>query len=278
MKSDDFGDRMKFYEMMEARRVLLPTLPILVRIDGRCFSSFTAGLPRPYYENLSFLMQETTKYLVSNVGARVGYTQSDEISLLLYQEEFADEIFFGGRVQKLVSVIASMATNFFVRNGPDRLASEKERLQNRWDKVMFDCRVWSLPSQEEAVNAILWREKDATKNSISMAARAYYSHAALEGKKASEMQEMLHLVGVNWNNYPDFFKRGTYIQRRCRERKFTIAEIEKLPPMHEARRDPNLVVRRTNIVNIAMPPLSKVVNRVEVLFNGADPLTTSSNG
>lgn len=133
--------------------------------------------------------------------------------------------------------------------------------------------MWNVPSLEEAANAFLWRELDATKNSIAMAARAYFSHKQIDNKSGTEMQEMLRQKGVEWNDYPDFFKRGTYVQRRKTLRKFTAEELDKLPPLHEARKNPDLMVERTDCVALALPPLRLVKNRVEVLFAGAEPQT-----
>jgi tRNA(His) 5'-end guanylyltransferase len=105
-----------------------------------------------------------------------------------------------------------------------------------------------------------------------MAARARYGHRELENRSGSEMQEMLWQKGVNWNDYPAFFKRGTFLQRRKVTRTFTSAELEALPERHEARRNPDLVVERTECVALDMPPFGKVVNRTEVVFGGAEPV------
>jgi len=166
-----------------------------------------------------------------------------------------------------VSVLASLTTVWFNHRLPDFLPPEyAARLPH------FDARVWNVPTVEEATNAFLWREFDATKNSISMAARAVFSHKQLDGKHGGEMTAMLRERGVEYNDYPAFFKRGTYIQRRKTSRKFTTDELDKLPPRHEARTNPDLVVERTDYVALDMPPLSTVKNRSEVLFDGAEPV------
>lgn len=261
--SDDFGDRMKLYEQAEAGRKALPLLPIVIRLDGKGFSKWTKGLERPYDKRLSDIMVEVTEYLVSELGACIGYTESDEISLVLYSDDIKKEVFFDGKIQKLVSVSASMAT-----------ASFNLRCQGVFDKpiALFDSRVWTVPTLGEAANAILWREQDATKNSISMAARCYYSHKELQNKNGAEMQEMLFQKGVNWNDYPAFFKRGTFVQRRKEQRKFSADELEKLPAQHEARKNPDLVIERSVIKPIDMPKFSSVKNRVGVIFYGEDPI------
>ncbi len=77
---DSMGDRMKRYERVEAERRLSSALPVVARIDGRCFSSWTNGLQRPHDARLHRLMVDTTTHLMREAGACVGYTQSDEIS------------------------------------------------------------------------------------------------------------------------------------------------------------------------------------------------------
>ena len=189
---DAFGDRMKVYEQVEAGRKLIPLLPVMARIDGKCFSNFTRGLNRPYDINLSKLMIDTTKWLVEETNACMGYTQSDEISLTWYADKFESQIFFDGKIQKIVSVIASMTTAKFNQLLPNYLS---QVYANKL--ATFDARVWNVPNIVEGSNVFLWRELDATKNSISMAARAYFSHNALMDKNGSEMQEMLFQKGIN---------------------------------------------------------------------------------
>ena len=160
---DQFGDRMKLYEHQEAGRRVLPLLPVCARIDGKGFSKFTKGLQRPYDTRLVELMCQTTAYLVQETQACIGYTQSDEISLVWYSDEYKSQIFFDRRVQKMVSVIASITTAFFNAHLAEHLPEKAGEL------ALFDCRVWQVPTLEEAANTVLWREFDATKNSISMA-------------------------------------------------------------------------------------------------------------
>ena len=264
----DFGDRMKMFEGMEAKRMLMPKLPVLIRIDGKGFSKFTKGLKRPYDKRLSDLMVEVTKLVVQEYGALVGYTQSDELSLVLYSETLESQLPYNGRIQKLVGDISAFATLHFNRLLPEYL---EDQFVKRYPR--FDCRVWNVPTLEEAANAILWRELDATKNSISMAAQHYFSHKVLQGKHGNEMQDMLMLEkNVNWNDYPAFFKRGSYVKKVTVSRKYSCDEIEKLPLKHQARTNPDLIVERQDVQVVSMPPFNRVVNRVGVIFNGEEPL------
>ncbi|MBN9118159.1 MAG: tRNA(His) guanylyltransferase Thg1 family protein [Planctomycetes bacterium] len=264
---DGLGDRMKRYEGAEAGRRLMPLLPVLARLDGRAFHSFVRGLDRPFDRRLSELMIDTATFLVRETNAAVGYTQSDEITLAWVPEGYDAQVFFDGRVQKMTSTLAALCSAHFNRRLPAFLPAEfAERLP------VFDCRVWNVPTLEEAANTFLWRELDAAKNSVSMAARVYYEHAELHDRSGAEMQELLWKKGVNWADYPTFFKRGTFVRRWKVSRPFAAAELEALPQKHAARSDPALVVERSECGPLDLPPLSKVGNRVGVLFRGEEPL------
>lgn len=263
----DLSDRMKLYEQIGAGQSLIPNLPVLVRIDGKAFHTWTRGLERPYSAALQNLFDDVTGYLVSATNAVIGYTQSDEISLILWNHAKPEsQIMFDGRVAKLTSVLASMATARFNQLVPLHLPQKAECL------AFFDCRVWNVPSEEEAVNCLVWRELDATRNSIQSAAYALYSQKQLHKKDTKEMQEMIFQKGVNWNDYPTRFKRGGYFRRVLIERQFTAPELEALPPSHEAHKNPNLLIRRHQIQRLDLPPLIRIPNRVDVIFNHAEPI------
>ena len=264
-KNDVLGNRMKGYENTTCGTRLFSRIPVIARLDGKGFSKFTKGLQRPYDERLTNFMVETTKYLVKETNANCGYHQSDEITLVWYSESHESKIYFDGRLFKMISDLAAMASVYFNRELPNYLP-EKAHLMPR-----FDCRVFNVPTIHEAANTFLWRELDATKNSISMAAQHYYSHKELEGKNGSEKQEMLFQKGINWNDYPSFFKRGTYIQRKRQLTKFSTEELERLPEKHQARLNPDLMIERWTINKVDMPPLMTVKNREEVILFGAEP-------
>jgi len=265
--SDALGDRMKIYERRETSHTVLPRAPVYARIDGRCFSSFTKDMNRPYDIDMSRCMIETTKVMVKHTNALIGYTQSDEISLCWIQDKPDSELPFGGKIFKMTSCLASLTTASFLLHA-----------QKKWpDKVTakpptFDCRVFSLPDKDELANAFLWRERDATKNAISMAARAYYGPSQLHLKNASDMQEMLFQKGVNFNDYPDFFKRGTFVRRETVERQLTDEELERIPEKHK----PDGPVIRNIIQELTMPSFGSVTNRSDVITTFAEPITDSS--
>lgn len=266
MRFEELGDRMKMFEKQSLPERFIPGLPIMARMDGRAFHSFTRGLQRPYDEPLRRCMIETTKELVRVSGARMGYTQSDEITLMFYEEDPQTQIWFDGKGQKLISNLASEATLEFFLQVQEKLPSEYAQ-----KKPKFDARVWQVPTPEEAINAFIWREMDATKNSISMMAHANFSHKMLHGMNSGTKIKLLEAHGHRWDQMPDSFKRGTYVRREKTVRPFTTEEIDKLPEKHEARFNPNLMVERTDVVEMSMPPIHRVYNKFEVFFEGDRP-------
>jgi tRNA(His) 5'-end guanylyltransferase len=259
---DALGDRMKEFEMMEAGRRLMPGLPIMVRLDGRSFHTFTKGMPRPFHEPMSLAMIETAKYLVEETNACFAYTQSDEISLGYWNENDHSETLFNGRVEKLCSVLAGLATAKFNHEVIARMPERAKLLP------IFDARVFNMPNLDEMVNCILFRALDCAKNSITMAASAYYSHKELHGKGGAAKHEMLRAKGVNWADYPSFFKDGSFLRRETFLKELTPQELARIP---EHRR-PTGPVQRSAVRVIDMPPFARVANPKEVLFNGAAPV------
>src|SRR5574343_461038 len=154
MLNDTLGDYMKKLEkQLPSASRAEKGKPLIARLDGRAFHSFTRGLQRPFDAALTQLMQETTQRLVKETNALIGYTQSDEITLIWYEaEETPSDYIFGGRCQKLNSILASTATGYFVKRLPE-LLPEKKHLN-----PVFDCRVWQVPSIRDAYLALLWRE------------------------------------------------------------------------------------------------------------------------
>ncbi len=173
MEKATLGDRMKAYERHETDRRFMDFAPIVARMDGRGFSKWTKGLPRPYDLPLSEVMISVARQLVENTGARIGYTQSDEITLVFLIDDIRQSMMFDGKVQKLCSVLASMTTAIFIT---ECLAKQGSEIAKRaMQAPHFDARIFQLPTRTEAANAVLWREQDAARNSISTAAQAFYS-------------------------------------------------------------------------------------------------------
>jgi tRNA(His) 5'-end guanylyltransferase len=206
MDKTNLGDRMKDYE--NAFRKYVPEKSyIVLRLDGKAFHTYTKGLNKPYDYHLMEDMAETAQYLCENIqGAWWGYTQSDEITLVLtpFAKENSDS-WFKGNIQKMVSISAAMATAKF------NILRREGRGINKI--ALFDSRVFILPSKEEVMNCLIWRQRDAIKNSISMAAQSVYSHAALNKKNGDDQLQMLLDKDIDWNDYPTPAKCGTIVRK-----------------------------------------------------------------
>lgn len=210
----NLGDRIKMYEKLETSSRFIPMVPIYARIDGRSFSKFTKNMTKPFDRTLSQIMMQVTKYLVEETGACIGYTQSDEISLIFNQKTVESDIFFSGKKQKMISILAALTTAKFVELA---LKYYPEECSKRLP--VFDCRVFQVPSKIEAVNCLNWRSEDAIRNSIQMAGRAVFSHSQLDRKNQNQILDMLvNEKQINWNDYPKFFKEGTFWQRQTYEK------------------------------------------------------------
>lgn len=201
---------MKGYEFT-TRTSLLGRTPVIIRLDGKAFHTYTSKMPRPFYEPLHQLMVETTEYLCKEVGTcQLGYTQSDEISLLLKDwTKFNTQAWFDNQVQKMVSTSAAIATAIFNDLAPSYLEAQYRR--QRFG--LFDSRVFNLP-MEEVCNYFIWRQQDATRNSINAVGQANFSHKDLQYKSTNDVQQMLLTQkDINWNDFPTWAKRGTCVRR-----------------------------------------------------------------
>jgi len=221
MKTDDLGTRMKKYEHT-FRHYLMRRQPVIIRLDGKAFHTFTKGMKKPFDLILATTMWETTKYLCQKIqGCKLGYTQSDEISLLLTDyEKLNIDPWLDYNIQKMTSISASIATwafNHFFNINVQNVVSKDSTydIVKYVDKVgFFDSRVFNL-AKEEVCNYMIWRQQDASKNSISMVAQANFSHKELLNKNSSEMQEMLFSQkNINWNDIITPYKRGLCVTKK----------------------------------------------------------------
>ncbi len=233
--SFSLDDRMKRYENV-SRMYLTRRVPVIIRIDGKAFHTFTRGMKKPFDRILMTAMQETMRYLCENIqGCVLGYTQSDEITLVLTDyTTVTTDAWFGYGVQKMSSISASMATMAFnsifvdTVNAAQQFYDTESSIEGalafnylvyekKFWSAMFDARAFSVPV-EEVCNCLIWRQQDATRNSIEAAGQAHFSAGRLHGKNCNQIQEMLWQEhSINWNDYPVDFKRGSCCRRETVE-------------------------------------------------------------
>lgn len=233
--NDELGTRMKTYYEQVPKTRLVRRMPVAIRIDGKAFHTFTRGFQKPFDEVLGNAMIRTMNYLCKNIqGCVFGYTQSDEITLLLIDYQKLDtSAWFDYEVQKMCSIAASMATMEFNRAFADEVEHWWETVNSLMDRpltegeyaafekylkaytkamnsgAMFDARVFNIP-KEEACNLVYWRQLDAARNSVQMVGQANFSHSELQGCSCNKIQDMLMVnKGINWNNFKTRWKRGT---------------------------------------------------------------------
>jgi len=269
---DQLGDRMKGYEQ-NSRITLTRRVPVIIRLDGKAFHTYTRGLKKPFDRVLMTTMQNTMQYLCENIQNCVfGYTQSDEITLVMTDyKTITTDAWFGNGVQKMCSVAASMATvafNKFFAEEFAKLAEETaeawnvsneeyaylETLESKLFKAIFDARVFSIPV-DEVCNCLIWRQQDATRNSIEAVGQANFSHNELHKKTCNQIQEMLWSErNINWNDFPIDCKRGACCWR-----------VEESVPMTDPRNPENKinVTRRRWRIDREPPVFTQDRNYVE---------------
>jgi tRNA(His) guanylyltransferase len=263
---DPVGDRCKRYEQRDAQ-VLLHGVPVIARIDGRAFHTFTRGLERPFSDRFRDLMVQTTCDLVEDSGALLGYTQSDEITLV-WNPTGDTQMWFGGKVQKVVSHLSAVASVSFNRYLPKYIPEKSD--VRPWPT--FDARVWSVPSLADVVENLAWREADAVRNSVSAVAQSLYSHKDLHGANTAKQHDLIHAKGLNWNDFDDAHKRGVYVKRIQESHVISPEEIAKLPERHELRKQYEAgtvtvaAYSRAVVKRISVPPISKMNDPYKTLL------------
>ncbi len=224
------GDRMKLYEEVTRGKLPLRTYT-LIRVDGRSFHTFTKKFKRPFDENFVNMMNQSAIALCEEVqGCKIGFVQSDEISIIMTDfDDINTNPWFDGIVQKICSNSSSIVTERFNKEfilwSMDQIVSKFLTFGlpfnidigveiRKMNGARFDSRVFTIPSPTDVINYLIWRQQDATRNSISSVAQSLYSHKELEGKSGSVQQEMIFQKGQNWNEYPVGLKRGRVIVKR----------------------------------------------------------------
>ena len=196
----DYEDRNKYYLPRRTNAI--------IRIDGKNFSKYTKGLKDPYDEDMIRAMEETMKSLCKEIqGVKFGYTQSDEINLLLKDDDKpTTEAFYDNNIQKMASISASMTTAFF--NHFMSMFSDHQEL------ACFDARVFTIPQLVEFENYFIWINKDGIRNSINSYGRSVFSHKQLENKNTKEIIEMCSNENKEWEEEIEEYKYGSICYKK----------------------------------------------------------------
>lgn len=200
----DLDDRMKKYE----KRYELPiNLPVIIRIDGRAFHTFTRGMQKPFDETFIDMMNTIGLRLCDEIqNCKLALLQSDEINFLVYNGVDSTP-WFGNEIQKICSISASLAATIGTKYMSDNIPNKNKVA------ISFDSRAFIIPPKD-VVNYFIWRQQDWERNSLQMLTRKYYSQKDMENKGCEDMHEMLYTKGDNWNNLPTYLKRGRCIIKK----------------------------------------------------------------
>lgn len=245
-EADPLGDEVKALEAAFERRVAEPGQFLMARADGRAFHTFTKGMRKPFDPAMSNAMQYTARNLAHMFNARLAYTQSDEITLCFYYpaDGTGTDYPYGGRLQKLCSLIAAQASVLFYARVVAEVESGSWPESKLNDLPVFDCRVFRALTYETVLNSFIWREKDARKNAVSMAASAHYTEKQLNGVSTGDRLKLLREAGVTFNDYPQHFRAGMYFYRRERTVPLDAATLAKIP---EGKAPPDGMVTRRSV-------------------------------
>lgn len=261
-KNLKLGNRMKNYYEQVSKTKLMHKCPVAIRIDGCHFRTFTKNLNKPFDDIIIKTMQSTMKYLCANIqGCILGYTQSDEITLILTDyKNINSDAWFDYEVEKLCSVSAIMATlafnQFFKENvnlykfkAYDGISKYKDDITEKYIKnldkavengAIFVARCFNIP-KEEVTNLLYWRQKDAIRNSIQMVGQAHFSQKELNHKSSEDIKHMLCDKNIVWDVFPKAKRFGS-----CCIKKETV--IENNNP-----NEPNIYKRNKWIIDDNIP-------------------------
>jgi tRNA(His) 5'-end guanylyltransferase len=206
LKGDSLGDRMKGYEM--AFRFVLPKrMPLIIRLDGRSWHTYTQHLTKPLDTNLINAMDQVAIKLCQEIdGVVLAYVQSDEISILIHNyKTLQTQAWFDNQVQKLCSISASIAAA--------KMTALSHSIFGEIKEAHFDSRCFILP-ESEVCNYFLWRQRDASRNSVQMLARSLASYKECENKNNAELQELIIQKDQNWNNWLTSYRRGRCVIKK----------------------------------------------------------------
>lgn len=256
---DSLGVEQKKYESMRLER-MMPMIPIIARLDGKAFHTFTKGLNRPFDINLQQCMQNTMLILSEKFNVDLAYTQSDEISLVWYNTK-SEKIIFDGRSDKYTSLLAATASVAFYKELLKFLPTKVKEVP------IFDCRVFQVPNRQIVFENIVWRWMDARKNSVSMLASSHFSDKELHGRSTKQRKEMLNDIGVYWDNLTDACKTGTFCKRTeyLKEVTSEFKELIKDPMTYDGK----IYVKRKKF-DLVFPPSLYCINLINTTLTSEE--------
>lgn len=254
-ENSELSKKCKQYEKRFNNKTFIQGLPLLARLDGRAFHTFTKGLNRPFDERLTTCMTNTAKYLLEEFKADLVYTQSDEITLF-WNIQSESELFFSGKMFKLNSVLAASCSVFFYKELIKHLPKKADKIP------VFDCRTWQVPGLRDVVDVFVWRQLDATRNSVNSLAQSIFKHSELQNKNRKEVLRMLKEKNVNWHDLAIGLRRGFYYHKVQTEEVLDFTERTDIPEKHRLKK----TVIRNKIVERDIPVIHESNDNYDLFF------------
>ena len=219
----DISLKEKCRNYQKRRDYVVPTDNFIIcHIDGRSFSNMIKNkFQQPFDECFIGMMNETAQYLCKNVqGTQLAYVQSDEITLIIKKVKEDGDIFFSGRLCKMQSVIASLATAKFNQLMTLYTMEYHPKINPKYTienmaLYQFDCKVWDVDNANDAMAWLLFRNIDCVRNSKQQTAQTYLPHKELLKKNADEQIALLEQEkGIRWGDLLMGEKYGRLIQKQ----------------------------------------------------------------
>ena len=219
LNKDTLGDRVKRYESV-SKLLLTRRTPVIVRVDGKAFHTFTRGCNKPYdkdiLKSMVYAANQTAKQMQ---GFKLAYIQSDEASFLLTDYDTLETgAWFDYELSKIVSITASLFTAYFNKYWQQTLSNKRgvgvneiQRIKHLQKVALFDARAFNVP-QDDWQNVFIWRQRDWERNSIQMLARSLFSYKELHGENTAGLHQLIQGAGKDWNELEDVFKYGAFIK------------------------------------------------------------------
>lgn len=254
---NSLGDKHKALEKVQAGAKLVPGVPVIARLDGRAFHTVTRNAVKPFDSGLIASMKNSAKSLLTAFQADVAYCQSDEITLVWKNLDQFDM-----KIQKMCSLLAAHCSVVFNRE------LEKFGFITSVETPIFDCRIWQVADLDTATENLLWRQWDAFKNSVSMAAHAMFSNKDLHGKHTGDKINMMRDAGYEWHKLPMSHRSGSFFWKIEELKTLTSEELSNIPEQYR----PTAPVLRSVVKEHEIGRLTAIKNGTDVIFHGAPPV------
>ncbi len=249
----------EYFSNLESSTSLDPDSPVVVRLDGVGFSKWTKkNCTKPFDTVLHDLFIKTLVTIMTHSQCSViGETHSDEISFILnFGNNSVRELPYGGKIQKLCSIYASVVTEYFNR-------------KSSWPFAYFDCRAFNLKSNEDVLQYLNYRRADCKRNSIQILAQEHFSQSVLSGKSLGDQLILLSEKDIFWNDLNPAMKFGSVVVKELVQLELTEQELKRISKIQHPK---DGKVWRHRYSRFVPSSTDKLVLEVNKLMNTSEKL------